>query len=157
MLGSLPTSQGKAISSAVKGVPSCHFTPGRTLYVTSILPSGETCQVLLSTAGSSASRRGIAVPSEVMLARYWLTMCPSSRAPLPPPPLIPSQKFLGSSLMAATRILGAGGEALCPCDGEPVGAGVAGAQAVITSRKRPIGEIQRFISHLPTWPCRGPL
>src|SRR5436190_12389007 len=39
-------------SSLVNGAPSCHVTPGLSFQVTSMVPSGFTCQVPRSTEGT---------------------------------------------------------------------------------------------------------
>src|SRR5262245_44028388 len=71
-----------------------------------MVPSGDTRQVPLWIDGSSASKRGVAVPSGPMEARYWFTKWLSSREPPPPPPLTPSHQFFGSSFTATVRIFG---------------------------------------------------
>ncbi len=46
------------MSSAVKGVPSCHFTLGWSFQVVSMVPSGLTRQVPRSTAMFSSASMG---------------------------------------------------------------------------------------------------
>ena len=48
----------KTRSSAVKGAPSCQVRPGCSFQVVSIRPSGNTCQVPLSTAGIPSTSKG---------------------------------------------------------------------------------------------------